>query len=59
MKFNVAVLFSSNKGRGAHLLFSPNGGAYLRTALMRVNMVIGNVPSLPIAALVLERCLFA
>ena len=38
--------FSSNKGRGAHLLFSPNGGAYLRAALMRVNMVIGNVPSL-------------
>ena len=39
-------MFSSNKGRGAHLLFSPNGGAYLRAALMRVNMVIGNVPSL-------------
>ena len=43
---NVSVLFSSNKGRGAHLLFSPNGGAYLRAALMRVNMVTGNVPSL-------------
>ena len=40
------VLFSSNKGLGAHLLFSPNGGAYLRAALMSVNMVIGNVPSL-------------
>ena len=39
---NVSVLFSSNKGRGAHLLFSLNDCAYLRAALMRVNMVIGN-----------------
>ena len=43
---NISVLFSSNEGRGAHLLFSPNGGAYLKAALVRVNMVIGNVPSL-------------